>query len=190
MHCSDPGCLKACTSPGAIVQYANGIVDFDQEKCIGCKMCSVGCPFNVPRFDGNNKPFKCNFCLDRVSSALEPACAKACPTNCLSFGFKDDMVMKGRQIVERLKAGGFSNAKLYDPKGVGGTGYIYVLPHGDKTEMYGQLPADPSVSMLVEFWKGPLKYVGGLALLGTLIGVLSHLITYGPIKTEQHDKEE
>src|SRR5262245_46381249 len=27
MHCADPGCLKACPSPGAIVQYANGVVD-------------------------------------------------------------------------------------------------------------------------------------------------------------------
>jgi len=34
MHCQDPGCLKACPSPGAIVQYANGIVDFHEEACI------------------------------------------------------------------------------------------------------------------------------------------------------------
>src|SRR5512133_673505 len=36
MHCSDPGCLKSCPAPGAIIQYANGIVDFHQENCIGC----------------------------------------------------------------------------------------------------------------------------------------------------------
>ncbi len=36
MHCEDPGCLKACPAPGAIVQYSNGIVDFDHDKCIGC----------------------------------------------------------------------------------------------------------------------------------------------------------
>src|SRR5262249_23655076 len=39
MHCGDPGCLKACPAPGAIVQYANGIVDFQQENCIGCGYC-------------------------------------------------------------------------------------------------------------------------------------------------------
>src|SRR5215475_9535554 len=39
MHCADPGCLKACPAPGAIVQYSNGIVDFDHEKCIGCGYC-------------------------------------------------------------------------------------------------------------------------------------------------------
>ena len=49
MHCSDPGCLKACPSPGAIIQYANGIVDFQEENCIGCGYCVTGCPFDVPR---------------------------------------------------------------------------------------------------------------------------------------------
>ena len=49
MHCDDPGCLKACPSPGAIIQYSNGIVDFHEEHCIGCGYCITGCPFNVPR---------------------------------------------------------------------------------------------------------------------------------------------
>jgi formate dehydrogenase iron-sulfur subunit len=49
MHCADPGCLKACPSPGAIVQYSNGIVDFQEEYCIGCGYCIAGCPFNIPR---------------------------------------------------------------------------------------------------------------------------------------------
>ena len=41
MHCEDPGCLKACPSPGAIVKYANGIVDFISEHCIGCILCHL-----------------------------------------------------------------------------------------------------------------------------------------------------
>jgi len=49
MHCADPGCLKACPAPGAIVQYANGIVDFHEENCIGCGYCIAGCPFDIPR---------------------------------------------------------------------------------------------------------------------------------------------
>jgi formate dehydrogenase beta subunit len=44
MHCEDPGCLKACPAPGAIVKYANGIVDFISENCIGCGYCIAGCP--------------------------------------------------------------------------------------------------------------------------------------------------
>ncbi|WP_163612484.1 4Fe-4S dicluster domain-containing protein, partial [Klebsiella pneumoniae] len=55
MHCSDPGCLKACPSPGAIVQYSNGIVDFVEENCIGCAYCVKGCPFNIPRISKTDR---------------------------------------------------------------------------------------------------------------------------------------
>ena len=64
MHCSDPGCLKACPSPGAIVQYANGIVDFVEENCIGCGYCVKGCPFNIPRISQEDrKAYKCTLVL-------------------------------------------------------------------------------------------------------------------------------
>ena len=51
MHCADPGCLAACPADNAIVQYQNGIVDFQQEYCIGCQYCVSGCPFNIPKFN-------------------------------------------------------------------------------------------------------------------------------------------
>ena len=44
MHCEDPGCLAACPADGAIVQYANGIVDFQEANCIGCGYCITGLP--------------------------------------------------------------------------------------------------------------------------------------------------
>src|SRR6267142_174043 len=67
MHCEDPGCLKACPSPGAIVQYANGIVDFQEENCIGCGYCVTGCPFDVPRISKKDqKAYKCTLCSDPV----------------------------------------------------------------------------------------------------------------------------
>ena len=78
MHCDDPGCLKACPAPGAIVQYTNGIVDFVSENCIGCGYCVKGCPFNVPRISKvDRKAYKCTLCSDRVSVGQAPACAKA-----------------------------------------------------------------------------------------------------------------
>lgn len=78
MHCEDPGCLKACPAPGAIVQYANGIVDFISEHCIGCEYCVKGCPFDIPRISPvDHKSYKCTLCSDRVDVGLEPACVKA-----------------------------------------------------------------------------------------------------------------
>ena len=87
MHCEDPGCLRACPADGAIVQYSNGIVDFQQDNCIGCQYCVAGCPFDIPKFNpGTKKVYKCTLCSDRVGQGLEPACIKSCPTGCLKFG--------------------------------------------------------------------------------------------------------
>ncbi len=190
MHCSDPGCLKACPSPGAVVQYGNGVVDFDQSKCIGCGLCHVGCPFDIPRYDANKHPFKCNFCLDRVANGLIPSCVKTCSVGALSFGLRSDMMEKGRNIVAKLKGRGFPNAMLYASEGVGGAGYIYVLPHGDKVEKYGHLPKNPAVSPLISLWKGPLKYLGGIALLGAAAAMLTHYVTFGPKTVDAHGKKE
>ncbi len=64
MHCADPGCLRACPADGAIVQYTNGIVDFNQDHCIGCQYCVTGCPFNIPKFNSETKKVhKCTLML-------------------------------------------------------------------------------------------------------------------------------
>ena len=60
MHCAEPGCLAACPADGAIVQYTNGIVDFQQANCIGCGYCITGCPFDIPKMNPKtNRVFKC-----------------------------------------------------------------------------------------------------------------------------------
>jgi formate dehydrogenase iron-sulfur subunit len=189
MHCHDPGCLAACPAPGAIVQYANGVVDFDQSRCIGCGLCRPACPFDIPRFDANEHPFKCNFCLDRVGNGMVPACAKACPTNALHFGTRSDMVALGQKVVAGLKERGYRNAALYDAEGVGGAGYVYALPHGDMVGHYGNLPKEPAISSMVHLWKGPLKWIGGAAILVSVAAMALHLVTAGPKTVEGHAKE-
>ena len=180
MHCADPGCLAACPAPGAIVQYENGIVDVNPEACIGCKLCETGCPFDIPKYHvETSKMSKCTLCVDRVSVSLEPACVKACPTGCLHFGVKEDMVMLGNARVEQLKANGFPTAALYDPPGVGGTGVVTVLAHGDKPEWYG-LPRDPQIPVAVSIWKKLLRPVGFIAIFGTLLGAVGHYMAVGP----------
>jgi formate dehydrogenase iron-sulfur subunit len=179
MHCAEPGCLIACPAPGAIVQYANGIVDFQQDSCIGCGYCMTGCPFNVPKFaEKTRRVYKCTMCVDRVSVGLQPACVKACPTSCLQFGEKDAMLEIAATRVEQLKANGFPNAAVYDPQGVGGTSVVSVLAHGDQPELYG-LPRDPVVPAAVTFWKGALKSVGNLAIGMGIFAAAVHFIRYG-----------
>jgi formate dehydrogenase beta subunit len=189
MHCAEPGCLEACPSDGAIVQYSNGVVDFQQDHCIGCGYCITGCPFNIPRLNQVTKRvYKCTLCTDRVSEGLEPACIKSCPTGCLHFGTKDDMKdlaeQRGKQLREHYD---FVNAGVYDPPGVGGTGVIYVLHDATKPELYGGLPTNPSISLAVKLWKHPLKWIGNLAMVGGLIGLFVHYLRYGPKAREDQD---
>ncbi len=180
MHCADPGCLKACPAPGAIVQYQNGIVDVNPEACIGCKMCETGCPFDIPRYAAaTDKMAKCTLCVDRVQVGLEPACVKACPTGCLHFGDKTDMVALGNARVGQLKQNGFAQAALYDPPGVGGTTVITVLAHGDHPEWYG-LPKDPQVPGAVRFWKNVLRPLGALAIAASFFAMVGHYLSFGP----------
>ena len=189
MHCEDPGCLKACPAPGAIVQYSNGIVDFDHDKCIGCGYCVKGCPFNIPRISKvDQKAYKCTLCSDRVAVGQGPACQKACPTQAIVFGPKDDMKKWADGRIADLKSRGYRNAGLYDPQGVGGTHVMYVLQHADKPEIYAGLPNNPRISPLVEAWKGVTKYAG-LAVMGAVaaFGFVHHMIA-GPNKVSAEDE--
>ncbi|MDV7213676.1 formate dehydrogenase subunit beta [Azotobacter beijerinckii] len=191
MHCADPGCLKACPSPGAIVQYANGIVDFQSEHCIGCGYCVAGCPFNVPRLSQeDNKAYKCTLCSDRVAVGQEPACAKTCPTGAISFGSKADMQHLAGQRVEELHGRGYANAGLYDPQGVGGTHVMYVLHHADRPELYHNLPKDPRISSAIHGWKGWMKPVAAVAFFATLAGTLFHYVGVGPNQVDEHEETE
>lgn len=180
MHCADPGCLKACPAPGAIVQYENGIVDVNPDACIGCGLCATGCPFDVPRFHARTgKMAKCTLCVDRVSVGIEPACVKACPTGCLSFGTKEDMLALGEQRVAALKDSGHKQAALYDPPGVGGTSVVTVLAHADHPEWYG-LPADPHIPASVWVSRKLLRPIGLFAMAGSVGAVLGHFLRFGP----------
>ncbi|KQU74270.1 MULTISPECIES: formate dehydrogenase subunit beta [unclassified Rhizobacter] len=193
MHCDDPGCLKACPAPGAIVKYTNGIVDFIEENCIGCGNCVTGCPFDVPRISKkDNKAYKCTLCSDRVSVGLEPACVKACPTGAIHFGSKEDMLEYGSERVADLKERGYAQAGVYDPPGVGGTHVVYVLQHADRPQLYHGLPADPAISPWVSLWKGAAKPLALAAMIGAAVVGFFHYTKVGPIEEpgEEREKEE
>ncbi|WP_440409401.1 formate dehydrogenase subunit beta [Neorhizobium petrolearium] len=190
MHCADPGCLKACPAPGAIVQYSNGIVDFVHENCIGCGYCIKGCPFNIPRISKvDHRAYKCTLCSDRVAVGQGPACAKACPTQAIVFGTKEDMKKHADDRIADLKSRGYANAGLYDPPGVGGTHVMYVLHHNDKPHIYADLPDDPKISGVVQAWKGVTKYTGLAAMGLVAAGAILHGV-FGRANRVQPEDEE
>jgi formate dehydrogenase iron-sulfur subunit len=191
MHCEDPGCLKACPAPGAIVKYSNGIVDFISDNCIGCGYCVAGCPFDVPRIHKTaHVAKKCTLCSDRVAVGQGPACAKACPTQAIVFGTKEDMVTHAEGRIADLKSRGFDNAGLYDPQGVGGTHVMYVLHHADQPSLYAGLPDDPKISPTVEAFKGPAKTVGLVAAGAAIAGAALHGLFARANKVSEEDERE
>lgn len=190
MHCDEPGCLKACPAPGAIVKYENGIVDFISENCIGCGNCVIGCPFDVPRISKkDDKAYKCSLCSDRVGVGLEPACVKACPTGAIRFGSKEDMHHFAAERVVDLKERGYDKAGVYDPQGVGGTHVMYVLQHADKPGLYHGLPDNPSISPLVSLWKGAAKPLAVAAMIGAAVAGFFHYIKVGPLDADAEEDD-
>jgi len=188
MHCADPGCLKACPSPGAIIKHANGIVDFNQDHCIGCGYCITGCPFDIPRISQkDHKAYKCTLCSDRVAVGLEPACVKTCPTGAIVFGSKQDMKEHAAERIVDLKSRGFDHAGLYDPDGVGGTHVMYVLHHADQPSLYAGLPNQPVISPLVGLWKGVSKPLALLAMGAAVLAGFFHYVRVGPQRVEEDE---
>ncbi|HET7833069.1 MAG TPA: formate dehydrogenase subunit beta [Gallionella sp.] len=191
MHCTDPGCLKACPAPGAIIQYSNGIVDFHEENCIGCGYCITGCPFNIPRISKKDgKVYKCTLCSDRIAVGLEPACIKACPTGSLVFGTKEDMKQHAADRIVDLNRRGYPNAGLYDPPGVGGTHVMYVLQHADRPNLYHGLPKDPAISPMVALWKGVTKPLMSLGIGLAVLAGFFHYVKAGPNEVEEEETEK
>jgi Fe-S-cluster-containing dehydrogenase component/formate-dependent nitrite reductase membrane component NrfD len=89
-HCTDAPCVKGCPTQALFIR-PDGIVDFDNELCIGCKMCMQACPYDAIYIDENtHTAAKCNFCAHRIDQGLEPACVQVCPTESIWMGDIDD----------------------------------------------------------------------------------------------------
>jgi len=89
-HCDDAPCIEICPTV-ALYRRSDGIVDFDNERCIGCKSCMQACPYDALYIDPDrNTAAKCNFDASRVEMGYKPACEVVCPTQAILSGDLDD----------------------------------------------------------------------------------------------------
>ena len=89
-HCEDAPCMSICPT-NALFRADNGVVDFDDDNCIGCKSCMNACPYDALYIHPETMTaHKCNFCNHRVTEGLEPACVVVCPTQAIRAGDLDD----------------------------------------------------------------------------------------------------
>lgn len=121
-HCHNAPCLEACPT-GALFRTEFDTVVVQQDICNGCGYCVPACPFGVvdlSTLDG--KAHKCTLCYDRLKGGLEPACAKACPTNSIQFGEIEELQSRAADRVQTLVGLGVKSAYLYGAPGSPGAG--------------------------------------------------------------------
>jgi formate dehydrogenase iron-sulfur subunit len=135
-HCQHASCLDVCPT-GAIIRTEFDTVFIQEDVCNGCRNCIAACPYDV--IDVNeekNVAQKCTLCYDRLQGGMEPACAKACPTDSIMFGPLDDLRKRARKREADLHAQGLKEANLYgaDDEVYGGLNAFFLLM--DEPEAY------------------------------------------------------
>jgi formate dehydrogenase iron-sulfur subunit len=173
-HCTHAACLDVCPT-GALFRTEFGTVVVQEDVCNGCGYCVPACPYGViDQRKEDGRVWKCTLCYDRLTTGLEPACAKACPTDSIQFGVLDELRERAHRRVDTLQGQGVHDARLYGDDtsdGVGGTGAFFLLL--DEPEVYG-LPPDPVVTTrdLPSMWKhvGAAAIAAGVAIATMFIG--------------------
>ena len=148
-HCAHAGCLEACPT-GAIIRTEFNTVVVQQDVCNGCNYCVPACPYGVIEVNttaeaGDGKAHKCTLCYDRLKDGLEPACAKACPTDSIQFGDTQSLRARAENRVKELREQGLG-AYIYGDEQVGSSPSIGLLGASflllDKPQKYN-LPEYP-----------------------------------------------
>lgn len=140
-HCTHAGCLDACPT-GALIRTEFETVILQPDVCNGCGYCIPSCPFGVvDRDHDDGRAAKCTLCYDRLEDGLEPACAKACPTDSIQFGPYDELQEIAAKRVVALHERGLDGAYVYgageddEHDLAGGLGAFFLLTR--PPEVYG-----------------------------------------------------
>jgi formate dehydrogenase iron-sulfur subunit len=174
-HCLAAPCNQACPT-GAIIHNEFENVYIQADICNGCSCCISACPFGViTRSEMGGHSHKCTLCYDRQRDGLEPACAKACPTQSIHFGPVDELREMAQKRVEELHERGVSRAYLYGDAATDTYSEMhsfYLLV--DRPSVYGlpDKPFNPWLNMTGDYVRSA---VGGLAAIVALLVVLFFL---------------
>ena len=100
-QCDDAPCISICPT-NALFRADNGVVDFNDDNCIGCKGCMNACPYDALYINpATNTAHKCNFCNHRIEEGLEPSCVVVCPTHAIKVADLDDPLDPATKIIAR-----------------------------------------------------------------------------------------
>lgn len=126
-HCDEPACASVCPV-GALYKSDAGPVNYDADKCLGCRYCMLACPYDIPKYEWHsNMPRvrKCTMCYDERTSKGQPtACSESCPTGATLFGTREELLTEARKrIAENPDL--YVN-RIYGVKEAGGAAVFYL----------------------------------------------------------------
>jgi formate dehydrogenase beta subunit len=185
MHCEWPACVKACPSPGALVRTDTGAVVHDPNYCIGCKACTAACPFDIPRYSAEQEKIaKCTLCYDRITDGRKPACVTACPTGCLTFGPKAEMLAKADARAAEVQGVVYPRNPKYQ------TNVLYIMPKAINVAQLQHTNPNPKMPTTILWWKNlfkPFTLIGMGAVAGA---AMLHYMVRGPHEPHEPENKE
>jgi Fe-S-cluster-containing dehydrogenase component len=130
MHCADPACSSVCMM-GALHKGKRGVVQYDVERCVGCRNCQIACPFNVPKFEwaaAAPKIIKCELCRHRWAEGKDCACSEVCPRAAVVSGSRPELLAEARRRLAATPSA--YQGGIYGETEGGGTACLYLSPVG------------------------------------------------------------
>lgn len=159
-HCASPPCVPICPTR-AMYRRQDGIVEFDSDRCIGCKACLQACPYDAIHIDPESgTAAKCHFCAHRTDVGLEPACVVVCPVHAILAGDMDD---PGSEVARALATERVSVRKPEQgtrPKlfyiEAEESAIVPTLAAQDEGQLWAQYPREGEGD-----WRGPIQVAEG-----------------------------
>jgi len=140
-HCLEPACVSVCPV-GALHKTPEGVVTYDEKKCLGCRYCMMACPYGIPRYEWDEPvPYvrKCIMCYDQVSAGQQPACTEHCPTEATIFGERKALIALAHTRIKE-NPGKYID-RVWGEHEFGGTSVLYIsdidlsfLTYGSKSD--------------------------------------------------------
>jgi formate dehydrogenase beta subunit len=128
MQCLDPACAAGCPFQALHKDLQSGAVNWSPERCIGCRYCTITCPYHIPRFQWvgyNPRVTKCELCSHRLAKGLKPGCTSVCPTGAVIFGPRPALLLEAKQRIAK-NPGRYYQNRVYGERDNGGTQALYL----------------------------------------------------------------
>jgi anaerobic carbon-monoxide dehydrogenase iron sulfur subunit len=95
-QCDTPYCMNSCQVNAITRNPETNAMEINYDRCIGCRMCMINCPFGAIRYDSvTKKVFKCELCQG------DPMCVKYCPVEALKYLPKDEAQLSKINAIAR-----------------------------------------------------------------------------------------